>query len=57
MSDTMVRERVLRPIRERVNLCGACATEIHATELLCIECKEMSGREYEDEGEMARRLR
>jgi len=58
MSDTMVRERVLRPTRERVNLCGACGTEINATELLCKECRGTPRLiEEESEYESARRRR
>ena len=59
MSDTMIRERVgIRPTRERVNLCGACGTEVGATELLCRECRGTLGPvEQESDGEEARRTR
>jgi len=58
MSDTMVHERVnVRSTRERVNLCGDCGTRIHATELLCKECRGTRPTEEESEYESARRRR
>lgn len=39
-----VKEARVKPAREQVNLCGACGSEISATELLCKECRGTMGR-------------
>jgi predicted amidophosphoribosyltransferase len=35
--------------REQVNLCGSCAAELPATELLCKDCKGTMGNDSSDD--------
>ena len=39
-----VKEARVKPVREQVNLCGSCGSEISATELLCKGCRGTMGR-------------